>query len=116
MFLSIETDLNTKGMTKDLKSKNDYINALKKRSSGEKQKIQEWKHKHNTLKDDLAGRNDDFDSMSEDIALLSEEIKQWKEIAGEMRKDYEEAIFSVTPEIFGRHWVKNVGKKGKELE
>ena len=53
--------------------------------------------------------------MSDDIALLSEEIKQWKDIAGEMREHYKEAIHSLTPETFGKHWVKNVEKKVRFL-
>ena len=76
MLQEIEMDRNSKEITKTLKSKNDYIYALKKRSSGEKLKIWEWKHKHNMLKDDLVGQNNSFDSMSEDIAVLTEEIEQ----------------------------------------
>ena len=87
-------ELNSKEKAKTLKSKKEYICALKKRSSIDKQKVREWKHKHNTLKDEIAGQNYCLDSMSEDIAILREEIEQWKDIAGEMREDYEEAILS----------------------
>ena len=67
------------------------------------------------MKDELADQNDTLDCMSDDIALLSEEIEQWKDIAGEMREHYEEAIHSLTPETFGKHWVKNIGKKVRFL-
>ena len=113
---AIETELTSKKKAKTLKSKEEYIGALKKRSTLEKQKVRDWKHKHNALKDELAAQNDTLDCMSDDIALLSEEIEQWKDIAGEMREHYEEAIHSLTPETFGKHWVKNIGKKGTVLE
>ena len=63
------------------------------------------------LKDELAAQKDTLDCMSDDIALLSEEVEQWKDVAGEMRVHYEEAIHSLTPETFGKHWVKNIEKK-----
>ena len=113
---AIDKLVTSKKIAKTLKSKEEYIGALKKRSTREKKKVRDWKHKHNALKDELAAQKDTSDCMSDEIAMLSEEIEQWKDIAGEMREHYEEAIHSLTPETFGKHWVKNIGKKGTVLE
>ena len=113
---AIEKLVTSKKIAKTLKSKEKYIGTLRKRSTLEKQKVRDWKQKHNALKDELAAQKDTLDDLSDDVALLSEEIEQWQDIAGEMREHYEEAIHSLTPETFGKHWVKNIGKKGTVVE
>ena len=79
----------------------------------EKLQIREWKNQHDKLKDEIPSQYKSFDSMREDIAVLSEEIEKWAEIAGKMREDYEEAIHLLTPEIMRKHWVDNIEKKAR---
>ena len=79
---------NSKDMTKSIKLKDNIIVALKNKSYVSKQNIQQWKNKHDKLKDELARKNESVDGMSQNI---------------DMRKDYEAKILSLTPETFGKH-------------
>ena len=98
---SVTIHKNAKEMTKFIKSKDNMIVALKNKSYVNKQNSQQWKSKHDKLKDDLARKNESVDGMSQNI---------------EMRKEYEAKIISLTPETFGKHWVKNIDKKGTTIE
>ena len=91
---------NAKEMTKFIKSKDNMIVALKNKSDVNKQYSQQWKSKHDKLKDELAGKKELVDGMSQNVA---------------MRKEYEATIISLTPETFGKHWVKNIDKRGTTI-
>ena len=105
-----------KAFTNTIKAKSTAIATLTKRSEKKNNEMRDWKIKFNALKDELAAQKDTSDCMSDEIAVLSDEIDQWYDITGEMQEHYEEAIHSLTPETFGKHWVKNIGKKGTVFE
>ena len=69
--------------------------------------------KHDLLKDELASLSRVPCEMLADMICLQEEVDEWKSTAEDMRQDYEDTIYSVTPNAIGKHWVKNVDKKGE---
>ena len=75
--------------------------------------MERWKTKHDLLKDELASLSLVRCEMLADMICLQEEVDEWKSTAEDMRQDYEDTIYSVTPNTIGKHWVKNVDKKGE---
>ena len=75
--------------------------------------MEEWKTKHDLLKDELAILSRVPCEMSADMICLQEEVDEWKSTAEDMRQDYEDSIYSFTPNNIGKYWVKNVDKKGE---
>ena len=69
--------------------------------------------KHDLLKDELASLSRVPCEMSPDMICLQEEVNELKSTAGDMRQDYEDTIYSLTPNTIGKHWVENVDKQGE---
>ena len=53
--------------------------------------------KHDLLKDELASLSRVPCEMLADMICLQEEVDEWKSTAEEMRQDYEDTIYSLTP-------------------
>ena len=69
--------------------------------------------KHDLLKDELAILSRVPCEMTADNISLQEEVDEWKSTAEDIRQDYEDTVYFLTPNTIGKHWVKNVDKKGE---
>ena len=76
------------------------------RATKTKKMLDDWKHKYNSVVDQLA-------ESSEENVELKAEIIEWTEVAESMKSDYEEAINDLTPVTIRKVWVKNIGKQGE---
>ena len=76
-----------------------------------KANMEGWEMKHDLLKDELASLSLVRCEMLADMICLQEEANEWKSTAEDMRQDYEDTIYSVTPNTIGKHWVKHVDKQ-----
>ncbi len=76
------------------------------RATKTKKMLDDWKHKYNSVVDQLA-------ESSEENVELKAEIIEWTEVAESMKSDYEEAINDLTPVTICKVWVKNIGKQGE---
>ena len=86
-------------------SKKAKLNATD-RATKTKKMLDDWKHKYNSVVDQLA-------ESSEENVELKAEIIEWTEVAESMKSDYEEAINDLTPVTIRKVWVKNIGKQGE---
>ncbi len=76
------------------------------RATKTKKMLDDWKHKYNSVVDQLA-------ESSEENVELKAEIIEWTEVAESMKSEYEEAINDLTPVTIRKVWVKNIGKPGE---